>query len=121
MKICRGATISRILFRKQARDCVCLGESKICLPTDSRLTHFCCLVLPLFNYGDVIWGDKNNISLMNDLQVQQSNAPKIILNKPISSSSTEALSTLKWKRLSERRRAHRCIFIFKCLNNHINH
>ena len=63
---------------------------------------------------------KINISLMNDLQVQQSKAAKIILNKPISFSSTEALSTLKWKRLSERRRAHRCILIFKCLNNHIN-
>jgi hypothetical protein len=97
-----------------------LKRIKHLLPTDSRLTLFSCLVLPLFDYGDVIWGDKNNISLMNDLQVQQSKAAKIILNKPISFSSTEALSTLKWKRLSERRRAHRCILIFKCLNNHIN-
>ena len=57
---------------------------------------------------------------MNDLQVQQSKAAKIILNQPIFSSSTEALDSLKWKRLSHRRHAHRCIFIFKSLNNLIN-
>ena len=40
------------------------------------------------------WGDKNNVTLMNDLQVQQSKAAKIILNQPIFLSSTEALDSL---------------------------
>ena len=54
---------------------------------------------------------------MNDLQVQQSKAAKIILNQPIFLSSTEALDSLKWNKLSHRGHAHRCIFISKSLNN----
>lgn len=87
---------------------------------DARLKLFSSLILPLFESRDIIWGNKNNVTLMNDQQAQHSKAAKIILNKTISSSSTEALSILKWKKLSDRRHDHRCIFIFKCLNFLIN-
>ena len=65
----------------------------------------------------VSFGKQNNVTLMNDLQGQQSKAAKSILNKSITLSSSDASDSLKWKTLNNRRHAHRCIFIFKCLNN----
>ena len=61
------------------------------LPLHARLTLYRSLILPLFDYGDIIWGDKNNASLMNDLQTQQNKAAKIILDKAKYSSATNAL------------------------------
>ena len=52
--------------------------------------------MPLFEYADLVWGDKHNITLMSSLQVLQNKAAKVILNRPLYSSSTEALATLKW-------------------------
>jgi hypothetical protein len=40
-----------------------------------------------------------------------------ILDLPRHSSSTEALETLEWKPLYLRRKYHRCISVFKCLNH----
>jgi len=57
---------------------------------------------------------------MNNLQIQQNKAAKIILDKAKYSSATIALEILKWKRLDERRHMHRCIFIFRCLNDIID-
>ena len=36
-------------------------------------------ILPLFDYGDIIWGDRGNVSLMSDLQVLQNKAARLIL------------------------------------------
>ena len=74
------------------------------------------LVLPIFDYGDIIWGDKNNKTLMASLQILQNKAAKIILDEPLHSSATEALEKLKWKSLDRRRRYHRCILVFKSLH-----
>ena len=87
------------------------------LPLHARLTLYHSLILPLFDYGGVIWGDKNSATLMNDLQIQQNKAAKIILDKTKYSSATNALEFLKWKRLDERRHMHRCVFTFRCLND----
>ena len=82
------------LIRKSNQRLGLLKRIKHLLPFDARQTLYNSLVLPLFDYGDIIWGDKNNVTLMNDLQVQQSKAAKIILNQPIFSSSILRLSTL---------------------------
>ena len=63
-------------------------------------------MLPLIDYGDIIWGDKNNATLTNNLQIQQNKAAKIILDILEYSSATNALKILKWKRLDERRHMH---------------
>ena len=69
------------------------------LPLHAWLTLYHSLILPLFDYGDFTWEDKNNATLMNDLQIQQNKAAKIILDKAKYSSTTNALEILKWKRL----------------------
>ena len=48
-----------------------------------------------------MYGDKNNVTLTNDLLVLQNKAVKIILNKPLYSSTTDALVTLKWFNLEQ--------------------
>ncbi len=70
------------------------------------------LVLPLFDYGDVIWGDKDNAVLMNSLQVLDNKAAKLILDKHPRYTSTEALGELKWSTLATRRHNHRCMHLY---------
>lgn len=67
------------------------------------------LVLPLFDYGDLIWGDKDNIVLMENLQIPQNKAAKVILDRSLHSSATDALKTLGWRKLTVRRFYHRCL------------
>ena len=52
--------------------------------------------MPLFYYADLVWGDKRNVTLMSSLQVLQNKAAKIILDRPLYSSATHSLTTLKW-------------------------
>ena len=65
-------------------------------------------------------GDKNNIVLMSTLQIVQNKAVKIILDLPCDSSSTEALQTLGWIKLDQRRKFHRCVAVWKLMNNLID-
>ncbi len=56
------------------------------------------------------------MELMNDLQVLQNKAAKIILDRPLYSSASDALVALKWLNLEQRRFNHRCIYVYKCIN-----
>ena len=64
--------------------------------------------MPLFDYANLVWGDKHNVTLMVSLQVLQNKAAKIILDRPLYSSATHALATLKWVPLEKRRFQRRC-------------
>ena len=92
-----------------------LRRIKEYLDLNTRCVLYTSLILPLFDYSDLIWGDKNNVTLMNSLQVLENKAAKLILDKHPRYSSTEALQELKWSTLAERRHKHRCTFIFKCI------
>ena len=72
-----------------------LRRIKHLLPFTARLLFYNSLVLPISDYADLVWGDKNNVTLMNDLQVLQNKATKIILDRPLYSSAIDALVTLK--------------------------
>ena len=74
-------------------------------------------VLPLFDYGDVIWGDRGNATLMAELQVLHNKAARIILDLPLRASASDALAKLRWKSLQRRRAEHRAIFMYKSINN----
>ncbi len=91
---------------------------KTLLPVHATRTLYVSLIAPLlFDYADNVWGDKNNDTLMKDLQILMNRAAKIILDKPKYSSATEALTLLDLQPLSERRKSHRLIAMFKCLKN----
>ena len=85
-----------------------LRRVKEFLDLDTRCVLYTSLILPLFDYGDTIWGDKNNSILINSLQVLENKAAKIILNQHPRYSSTKALEELKWTTLTTRRHNHRC-------------
>ena len=55
--------------------------------------------------------------LRSILQVLQNKVAKIILDRPLYSSSTRALDTLKWVPLENWHFQRRCIYyVYKCLN-----
>ena len=94
---------------------------RYCLPLDAGLLFFNSYVLPLFDYADIVWGDRGNSTLILQLQSFHNKAAKIISDLPVGSSASEALNKLKWKPLTRRRTEHRAIFINKCLNNLFSH
>lgn len=98
-----------------------LRRIKSCLPLSARITFFNSFVLPLFDYGDVIWGDRSNATLMSELQVLHNKAARLILDLPPSASASDALAKLHWKLLQRRRAEHRAIFMYKSINNYFCH
>ena len=55
-----------------------LRRVKMFIPLKARLTIYNALILPLFDCADIVWGDKNNTSLMDQLQILQNKAAKTI-------------------------------------------
>ena len=105
-----------MLYSKLTNDLVYYAELSIFLPIQARLLFYNTVVLPIFDYADLVLGDKNNATIMNDLQIMQKKAAKIISDKPLYSSATDALTTLRWLNQGQRRHYHRCLYIFKCIN-----
>ena len=60
-----------------------LNRIKHLLPLDARVALYNVLIRPLFDFADTIWGDRDNITLMHDLQVlQNQRLPKLSLICP---------------------------------------
>ena len=72
-----------------------LRRINVFLPFKSHILFYNSLVLPIFDYADMVWGDKNKNTVMATLQVSQSKAAKIIFDRPFHLSLTEALALLK--------------------------
>ena len=116
----------------------------------ARIVFYNTLILPLFDYCDIVWGDRGNSWSMKTLQVLHNNITRVILDLPPMFSATETLNRssgrmrrhirdinqsakfkfstsmhthlhLHWKPLSLRRSNHRSIFMYKCINNLIEH
>ena len=68
-----------------------LRRIKHLLPYNAHLLYYKSHVLPILDYADMVWGDKGNAVLMNSLQVLQNKAAKLVLDKPLYSSATDAL------------------------------
>ena len=79
------------------------------LPLETWITLYNSLVRPLFDFGDTIWGDKGTATLVNELQLLQNKAAKIILGLPSFYSSTDALKELCWPTLFKHRLFLRCV------------
>lgn len=61
------------------------------LSIGARLLLYNIITLPVFNYADIIWSDKNNITHTYLLQVFQNKVAQIILGLPTNSSAIQAL------------------------------
>ena len=98
-----------------------LRRIKSYLSLNGRIMFFNSFILPLFDYGDIIWRDRGNASLMSELQVLQNKTARLILDLPAHFSAAEALKRLGWKPLLRRRKEHHAIFMYKLINNHFCH
>lgn len=71
-------------------------KTKSLLPHIGRIHFYNRLILPNFDYDGIVWGNKDNAVLMNNLQLLQNKAAKTILNRPFHSSATDAVEALEW-------------------------
>ena len=71
------------MFVAQAQRLGLLKRIKHILLFRACLLLYKSLVMLLFEYANLVWGDKHNITLMYSLQVLQNKAAKVILNRPL--------------------------------------
>ena len=79
-----------------------------------KLTLYNTLIVPIFNYADVIWGGCYKKQAKR-LQVTQNFAVRSILGKSKYDSGKEALKELKLLNLEQRRVVHESVFAHKGL------
>ena len=73
------------------------------------------MVAPHYNYADTVWSGCG-IANENRLQVTQNFAVRSILGRSKHSSATEALRTLNFLPLSDKRKVHEAVYVHKAMN-----
>lgn len=84
------------------------------LPSKIRKLYVNTVILPILEYGSIMWGDKNNQLLMNFLEVSINKAAKLILEPHPTSSASEALETLGY--IAKRRVYHHSLYVYNSLH-----
>ena len=74
------------------------------------------LMQPIFNYTDTVWGRLSQ-GCSKNLQRLQNRAAHIVQGR---TTTEEAFQMLGWINLETQRTMHKCILVYKCLNNHIH-
>ena len=90
-----------------------LSRIRSCLTLEASKQVSTSLVQPLFDYADVAWG-KISEGCCKELERLQNRAARIILGK---NTSNDNFCVQNWLNLASRTKMHRCIQVFKCLNN----
>ena len=67
--------------RKVSQRIGVLRRIKHLLPRAQRETVYNSMMLPLFDYADIVWGDRDNKVLMKSLQILQNKVAKVILDR----------------------------------------
>lgn len=83
------------------------------IPLSTRMVLYNSLILPLLDYGDLIWADKNNSTLMEHLQILQNKTAKIMLDYL---QEVQPPRCLQMKPLLDRCFFHHCYMVYKGLN-----
>ena len=86
------------------------------LPKATLNLLFKSLILPHFDYCDVVWGNAGT-SHLSRLDKLQNTAGKVILGLPRRFPTDVLLEMLDWKRLSDRRSNHLNILVYKSLTH----
>ena len=88
------------------------------LPLKLKLTLYNTLIVPIFNYADIIWGGCLKKQAKR-LQVSQNFAVRSILGKSKYDSGKEALKELNLLNLEQRRVVHESVFAHKGLTGNL--
>ena len=83
---------------------------------DSLKVYFNSYILPLFDYGCVVW-DHCSANNMDRLLKLQKRAGRIILQVEFNTPSNQMFNILNWLPIQKRVQYHTCILVFKSLNN----
>ena len=70
-----------------------LKRIRACLPLEARLLFFINYILPIFDYADIIWGDRGNKTLMSHLHILHNKSARVILDLPYDASATDSEKT----------------------------
>ena len=68
---------------------------------------------PILCYTDTVWGELSATS-SKTLQRLQNRAARIVLRRD---SSKDTFNVLGWAELETKRKRHKCVLVYKCLNN----
>ena len=74
------------------------------------------MILPLFDYCDVVWASLNK-GLADRIEKLQNRAARIITQCDYETRTAEVLGKLKWNTLGQRRQHHTVFMMHKTLNN----
>ena len=86
------------------------------LDTNTALNLYNALILPIIDYCDITYSTGCN-KYITKVQRLMLKGGKIVLNVPFDTTSTDVLHKLKWLTSKERTNYHKCILMFKCLND----
>ncbi len=73
------------------------------------------IVLPPFDYGDVVYGNCSAITLKR-LQVLQNRGARMLLDCDYRAHCVNMLSELKWLNIKDRLNFHKMCLVYKCRN-----
>ena len=86
------------------------------LPRHARSLFVKTIITSIMEYSSRIWGDRGSKVLMDNIQVLHSKAAKLVLDRPMLSSSSEPLNSLNWVTLRQRRSIYRCLYVHKSIS-----
>ncbi len=89
------------MFHKLSRRLGILRRLKFNLPKQTLFMLYNSIVLPLVNYGDVVYGNCSVITLKR-LQVLQNRGARMLLDYDYITHSVNMLSELKWLNIKDR-------------------
>ena len=90
-----------------------LSRIRSCLTLEASKQVYTSLLHPLFDYADVAWQGISE-GCCKELHRLQNRAARIILRE---NTSNDTFCALNWLNLASRRKMHKCILVFKSLNN----
>ena len=93
-----------------------LGRIKTFLDIPTRKLYFNAYILPYLDYCSTIWGNCGN-ELLDKLIKFQKRAARLILDKDLTTPSSELFQQLGWMRFDERVKYRKCMLMYKSLNH----
>ena len=103
------------IAKKISTALVGLRQTRPYVPTDTAIAIYRSMILPLFDYCDVVWASLNK-GLADRIQRLQNRAARIIMKYNYDTRSAEVLKNLKWDTLGQRRQLRTASMMHKTMN-----
>ena len=119
MQVDAHLTWRRHIAQIKSRTCNAIrhiARSNNVLPLQSRVILTNALVVPHYNYGDILY-DGCSVDARDDLERNHNYAARALLGQSKSCSASNALNKLNWIPLHLRRKIHQGVFIHKSINH----